>query len=77
MAATHDQDGLQVQPVFCLMKAELMESLVRFTQGGQRKIDRWTAQHRCAVVPFEDALAFANANTLQELQQLQQLQHAP
>ena len=50
MAATHDQDGLQVQPVFCLMKAELMESLVRFTQGGQRKIDRWTAQHRCAVV---------------------------
>ncbi len=71
MAATHDKDGLQVQPVFCLMKAELMESLVRFTQGGQRKIDRWTAQHRCAVVPFEDALAFANANTLQELQQLQ------
>jgi len=71
MAATRDKDGLQVQPVFCLMKAELLESLVRFTQGGQRKIDRWTAQHRCAVVPFDDALAFANANTLEELQQLQ------
>ena len=38
---------------------------------GQRKIDRWTALHRCAVVPFDDALAFANANTLEELQQLQ------
>ena len=71
MAATRDHDGLQVQPVFCLMKAELLESLVRFTQGGQRKIDRWTALHRCAVVPFDDALAFANANTLEELQQLQ------
>jgi len=71
MAATRDKDGLQVQPVFCLMKAELLESLVHFTQGGQRKIDRWTALHRCAVVPFDDALAFANANTLEELQQLQ------
>ena len=71
MAATRDKNGLQVQPVFCLMHAELLESLVRFTQGGQRKIDRWTAQHHCAVVPFDDALAFANANTLQDLQQLQ------
>ncbi len=71
MAATRDKDGLQVQPVFCLMKAELLESLARFTQGGQRKIDRWTAQHHCAVVPFDDAPAFANANTLQELQLLQ------
>ena len=77
MAATRDHDGLQVQPVFCLMKAELLESLARFTQGGQRKIDRWTAQHRCAVVVFDDPLAFANANTLQELQQLQQLQRPP
>jgi molybdopterin-guanine dinucleotide biosynthesis protein A len=62
---------LQVQPVFCLMKASLMESLVRFTQQGQRKIDRWTAQHRCVEVPFDDAQAFFNANTLAELQQLQ------
>ena len=68
MAATRDKDILQVQPLFCLMKAELLESLVRFTQGGQRKIDHWAAQHHCAVVPFDDALAFANANTLQELQ---------
>src|SRR4051812_34197633 len=28
MAATRDADGLQVQPVFCLMKSSLMESLV-------------------------------------------------
>ncbi len=71
MAATLEDGKLQVQPVFCLMKAELMESLVRFTQEGQRKIDKWTAQHRVVEVPFDDAQAFANANTLAELQQLQ------
>jgi molybdenum cofactor guanylyltransferase len=71
MAATLEGDKLQVQPVFCLMKTELMESLVRFTQEGQRKIDKWTAQHRVVEVPFDDPQAFANANTLAELQQLQ------
>ena len=71
MAATLEDGRLQVQPVFCLMKAEVMESLVRFTQEGQRKIDKWTALHRVVEVPFDDARAFANANTLAELQQLQ------
>lgn len=71
MAATHGAEGLQVQPVFCLMKAALMESLVRFTQSGQRKIDRWTAQHRCVEVPFPDEAAFFNANTPDDLRQLQ------
>lgn len=75
MAASYEMQGdaqrLQVQPVFCLMKSELIESLVRFTQSGQRKIDKWTAMHRCVLVPFDDGEAFANANTLEELQQLQ------
>ena len=71
MPATMDEGRMQVQPVFCLMKTGLLESLVRFTHEGQRKIDRWTALHRCVDVPFEDARAFANANTLAELQQLQ------
>jgi molybdopterin-guanine dinucleotide biosynthesis protein A len=72
MAATRVDDGVQVQPVFCLMKSSLMESLVRFTQSGQRKIDRWTAQHRCVEVLFDDAAAFFNANTADELRQLEQ-----
>jgi molybdenum cofactor guanylyltransferase len=72
MAATREGDALQVQPVFCLMKTGLIESLVRFTQSGQRKIDKWTALHRCVEVPFDDTQAFANANTSDELQQLQQ-----
>ena len=71
MAATREAGALQVQPVFCLMKTGLIESLVRFTQSGQRKIDKWTAQHRCIDVPFDDAQAFANANTPDELQALQ------
>ncbi|HUG25144.1 molybdenum cofactor guanylyltransferase MobA [Piscinibacter sp.] len=71
MAATRSESGIQVQPVFCLMKAAVMESLVRFTQSGQRKIDRWTAQHRCVEVLFDDEQAFFNANTPDELRQLQ------
>ncbi|GCL61123.1 molybdenum cofactor guanylyltransferase MobA [Pseudaquabacterium pictum] len=71
MAATREDGQLQVQPVFCLMATTLLESLVAFTQGGQRKIDRWTGQHRCATVVFDDADAFFNANTLDELQRLQ------
>ncbi len=70
IAATHEQGQLQPQPVFCLMRATLMESLVGFTQSGQRKIDRWTALHRCVSVTFEDPAPFFNANTLNELRRL-------
>ena len=71
LAATREGDATRVHPVFCLMTTSLLESLVRFTQGGHRKIDRWTAQHRCVEVVFDDAAAFANANTASELRQLQ------
>ena len=78
MAAAPEADGtVRPQPVFCLLKTELLESLVKFTQNGGRKIDAWTAQHRCAIVPFDlpgdSPQAFSNANTLAELQQLEAL----
>jgi molybdopterin-guanine dinucleotide biosynthesis protein A len=78
MAAAREEDGkLRPQPVFCLLKVELLDSLVQFTQHGGRKIDAWTGQHRCAIVPFDlpqDAPeAFFNANTLEELQKLESL----
>jgi hypothetical protein len=38
--------------------------------AGDRKIDRWARQHACVNVVFDDASAFANANTLEELRQL-------
>ena len=77
MPSAREEDGqLRPQPVFCLMKAELISSLTRFTQSGGRKIDAWTAQHRCVSVPFDlpgnEAQAFFNANTLAELRQLEQ-----
>ena len=76
VAAAPEEDGqLRPQPVFCLMHTGLLESLMRFTQGGGRKIDAWTAQHKTVTVPFDrpedDARGFFNANTLAELQQLE------
>ena len=77
-APEQDRDGqimLRTQPVFCLLRVELLESLVDFTHKGGRKIDAWTALHKTVVVPFDrpgdDPLAFSNANTLAELQQLE------
>ena len=70
MAATLEDGVEQVQPVFCLLRRELRASLQAFVEGGQRKIDRWTALHHCVVVRFDAASAFANANTLAELDQL-------
>ncbi len=69
------QTELRSQPVFCLMKVAMLESLVAFTHAGGRKIDAWTDQHKTVLVPFDapqdDPLAFANVNTLQELQNLE------
>jgi molybdenum cofactor guanylyltransferase len=69
------QPPVRPQPVFCLLRVELLESLARFTQDGGRKIDAWTDQHSVALVPFDlpqdDPRAFFNANTLAELQSLQ------
>src|SRR5688572_2050324 len=77
--AEPQKDGsvqMRPQPVFCLLGANLLESLVRFTQDGGRKIDAWTATHKTVLVPFDresDAReAFFNANTLAELHALEQ-----
>jgi molybdopterin-guanine dinucleotide biosynthesis protein A len=63
--------------VFCLLRADLLESLNDFIQRGGRKIDAWTAQHKTVVVRFDqpgdDPHAFFNANTLAELQHLASL----
>ena len=66
---------IRPQPVFCLLRVELLESLADFTHAGGRKIDAWTAQHKVALVPFDlphdDPRAFFNTNTLAELQSLE------
>ncbi len=70
MAATREAGELRLQPVFCLMRTSVMESLLSFTTSGRRKIDAWTATLRTVTVPFDDARAFANANTVDELRRL-------
>lgn len=72
---TPGQWALRPQPVFCLLRQHLLESLVHFTQAGGRKIDAWTTTHHCVMVGFDqpgdDRLAFANTNTLDELHALE------
>jgi len=74
----HDAQGqpvLRPQPVFCLLRATLHDSLAHHVAAGGSKVRAWAMQQRCSVVPFDrpgDAPdAFANANTLAELQALQ------
>ena len=66
--------GEQPHPVFCLMRREVHASLRDFLASGQRKIDKWYAALRVTEVPFDDqAEAFANINTRDELAGLEKL----
>ena len=75
MVSSPDDEGvLRHQPVFCLLKRELVESLKVFTEADGRKIGAWAAQQKIVRVNFneahDDQKAFYNANTLEDLQQL-------
>jgi molybdopterin-guanine dinucleotide biosynthesis protein A len=72
VACTREADGrLNPQPVFALLQSTLLEDLVAALQAGDRKILPWFKRQRCVEVPFDDAAAFFNANTVEELRQLQ------
>ena len=61
-------DSKRLQPVFALLHTHLQGSLQSYLQAGERKIDRWFAQHAVAVVDFSDyPNMFRNINTPQEL----------
>ncbi|GJG96382.1 molybdenum cofactor guanylyltransferase MobA [Cupriavidus pauculus] len=67
---TVDADGRRrLQPVFCLMPVTIADGLRAYVEAGNRKIESWITSQRLAQVMFEDALAFANINTLDELRQ--------
>ena len=71
-ASSKEADGkVWAQPVFCLMRSNLQDSLNSFLSKGDLKIDRWFKELKSGTVIFEDALAFANANTPEELQSLE------
>ncbi len=70
LAATREDGALRLQPTFCLMRIEVIESLRRFLAGGERKIAAWTATLGSATVVFDDPAPFANVNTLADLHAL-------
>jgi len=71
-ASSKEADGkVWAQPVFCLMRANLQDSLISFLDKGDLKIDRWFKELKSGTVIFDNAQAFANANTPEELQSLE------
>jgi molybdopterin molybdotransferase len=69
--AVTEENGLrQPHPVFCLVKTSLAPLLSRYLVAGGRRMDGWYPQIKVAEVLFEDADAFRNINTREELQQL-------
>jgi molybdenum cofactor guanylyltransferase len=66
-AYTREAEQLSPQPVFCLMKTEMRDSLRAFIDSGQRKTGLWARELNGARVVFDDAAAFANFNTVAEL----------
>ena len=68
--ATEEGGRAQRQPVFCLMRRSLKDDLAGYLAEGGRKIERWQTRLGCVVVRFEEAQAFFNANTIEELRLL-------
>jgi len=71
MAATLEDGRVQPQPVFCLVRRALEADLAAFITEGGASPRAWAARHALAMVTFDDPTAFANANTLADLQRLQ------
>ncbi|MBU3577014.1 molybdenum cofactor guanylyltransferase MobA [Polynucleobacter sp. UK-Kesae-W10] len=71
-ASSKEQDDkIWPQPVFCLMRANLSNSLEAFLKKGDLKIDRWFKELKSSTVVFDHSQAFANVNTPEELQSLE------
>lgn len=70
LAIAHD--GERMQPVHALIPVSLKASLDSFLQSGDRKIDRWYAQHTYALADFSDTPEiFNNINTKEQLDTMQ------
>ena len=71
-ASSKADDGkVWAQPVFCLMRVDVLPSLETFLAKGDLKIDRWFKELRTSTVVFDKSQAFANVNTPEELKELE------
>lgn len=59
--------GGRVQPLFCLLPTDRAPSLAAYLKRGGRKVEAWLEEVGVARVAFDDAAAFANINTPQDL----------
>jgi molybdenum cofactor guanylyltransferase/molybdopterin-guanine dinucleotide biosynthesis protein MobB len=68
-------DGERLQPVHALIANRLLPSLLAFLSRGERKIDRWYAEHNMVTLDFSDTPdVFHNLNTEQQKLQLEAAQ---
>ena len=65
-------DGKRLQPVFSLIRCALLDSLLDYLNGGERKIDRWFERQATAVVDFSDKPdTFINVNTPEDVARME------
>ncbi len=70
IAVAHD--GERLQPVFAMIRCNLLESLQAYLDSGGRKIDRWYGEHAMQAVDFSDCPdTFLNINEPADREQLE------
>jgi molybdopterin-guanine dinucleotide biosynthesis protein A len=69
--AVASSDG-ESHPVFCLMKKNVLPSLITFLAEGEHKVSAWQKSHSYVEIDFsDDSDAFTNLNTLEDLNALE------
>jgi len=70
-AITPGEQHPQMHPVFSLLHCQLKGDLAAYLEGGGRSMRQWLNQQNALQASFQDATAFVNLNTMQELETLQ------
>lgn len=66
--------GDRLQPVFCLIRTNLLSSLLEYLSKGGRRIDGWYKQHLMVEVDFSDTpQAFFNVNNPDDLIEIEKI----
>jgi|TARA_B100000959_G_C14911911_1_gene595534 molybdopterin-guanine dinucleotide biosynthesis protein A len=61
-------NGDRLQPVFCVMKKDLITSINNYLRKGGRKIDQWFKQHSVTIVDLSNEIkCFENFNSKEEI----------
>jgi molybdopterin-guanine dinucleotide biosynthesis protein A len=69
ISAAHD--GNRMQPLFALLRRDLLPDLLSYLERGERKTDAWYRQHRLVLSDFSDQPdSFLNINSPEDLRGL-------